>query len=736
MDIRSVSPCSPGKENFVNHLSATPSSGLLGSRRLPLKARRGLVGPTGKNNRLGQIIKLNEVGVSESKKSNFSGALRCFTHGLDQLLAISDPALASTIQKSLLCSTQSSQLEVLLSDHFDAQLSTRQFTELQDYDEGMNYFLSYMEDLEDSLNGYMGADAVTSALLYNIGQVFVRQEHYSDAHNCFLEAWCLSQSALPSVHSFHIRCLYNAGCSEYRQGNNEGAMTIFSNAFGILRELKPSKITSRTMSSDCLLAPVLNCLGVLFYHSSDGDESKALTYLSQALSVGTSSNSHDLRFHATVMNNLGRASFVGLKYEEAVNCYQKALSIRRSILGDDHVDVAATYCNLAQTFHRLGELDAAFENYKEFLRITLPKFGQFHQDVSFARKCIASIHYERGEKKQALDMYKDVIASRIHCLGYHPEVATIYSRMGKIYFDLGDYDAAFNMYTRGLHIELLVLDRNHPNIITTLSNIAQICRLFGDLKTAINVYTHVLSYQARALGFCHADVAATLSKMGLVNYHGGNYWYALDLHLEALRIRRTLFGEDNLEVAGSLNSIGLIFFKLSSYNDALDNFVKCLRIREEILGRTHHDVAIVLYNIAASKLELGDDDSALSCYHESQRIEEMTLGPVHKDVILPLECIADIYQRRGELSKALDHCSQILKIQECGIPLDRTAIAKTLNKMANLNLQLGRAGEAVKFIVDAARIVQNCECANVEIGLTGFDLYACAKLYPEGSPAA
>ena len=43
------------------------------------------------------------------------------------------------------------------------------------------------------------------------------------------------------------------------------------------------------------------------------------------------------------------------EYNQAKELHEKALKIRRKIFGEDHVDVATTYDNLASVYNRLGQ---------------------------------------------------------------------------------------------------------------------------------------------------------------------------------------------------------------------------------------------------------------------------------------------------------------------------------------------------------------------------------------------
>ena len=57
------------------------------------------------------------------------------------------------------------------------------------------------------------------------------------------------------------------------------------------------------------------------------------------------------------------------KYEEALDYYNKALTIRINKLGEDHPDVATTYNNIANVYDSQGKYEEALDYYNKALTI-------------------------------------------------------------------------------------------------------------------------------------------------------------------------------------------------------------------------------------------------------------------------------------------------------------------------------------------------------------------------------
>ena len=77
---------------------------------------------------------------------------------------------------------------------------------------------------------------------------------------------------------------------------------------------------------------------------------------------------------ASVYDSLG-------EYNQAKELYEKALTIRKKIFGEDHADVATSYNNLALVYYNLKEYNQAKELHEKALMIRKQIFGEDHKYV-------------------------------------------------------------------------------------------------------------------------------------------------------------------------------------------------------------------------------------------------------------------------------------------------------------------------------------------------------------------
>jgi tetratricopeptide (TPR) repeat protein len=96
------------------------------------------------------------------------------------------------------------------------------------------------------------------------------------------------------------------------------------------------------------------------------------------------------------------------------------LTIRQTILGNNHPDTAKSYNNLALVLDEKGDYDGALEEYEKSLAIIESVFGT-----------------------------------------NHPITATVYDNIGRVLRAKGDYDGALGQFGKAMAVCESVLGKNH-----------------------------------------------------------------------------------------------------------------------------------------------------------------------------------------------------------------------------------------------------------------------------------
>ena len=228
----------------------------------------------------------------------------------------------------------------------------------------------------------------------------------------------------------------------------------------------------------------------------------------------------------------------------------------------------------------------------------------FQNDSNVSANVVANIYYSLGKYDKAIELYQYIIDFQENVLGTeHPNTAATYNNIALIYVDQRNYPKALEWYQKALTIREKVLGTEHPDTATTYNNIAAVYFYQGDYPKALDWYQKSLAIREKALGMEHPDTAATYNGIGTFYIAQGDYPRALEWLQRSLSIFEKVLGTENLVTATTYNNIAIIYVYQRDFPKALELIKKTLAIRKKILGTEYPDT-ITTYNITKTLRDL------------------------------------------------------------------------------------------------------------------------------------
>ena len=266
-------------------------------------------------------------------------------------------------------------------------------------------------------------------------------------------------------------------------------------------------------------------------------------------------------------------------YDEALLFYEKALEQTKKEYGENHVDAATSYNNIASIYKKQGKYDEALERYNKALDIWKSILSENHVDVALSYNNIASVYDTQGKYNEALELYNKALNILKSILGEnHVCIATSYNNIAMVYDKQGKYDEALELYNKALDILKPILSENHVYVATSYNNIASVYDKQGKYDEALELYNKALDIYKSTLGENHVDVATSYNIIASAYYLQGKYDEALELYYKALNIYKSILGDNHVDVANSYISIALILGYNGNFTNALEYFNKALEI--------------------------------------------------------------------------------------------------------------------------------------------------------------
>jgi CHAT domain-containing protein/tetratricopeptide (TPR) repeat protein len=332
------------------------------------------------------------------------------------------------------------------------------------------------------------------------------------------------------------------------------------------------------------------------------------------------------------------------RYDEALPLGERALDIRKRVLGPENPDVASSLNNLANLYRRRGDYTKAEPLYRHALTIREKLFGPDHPDVATVLNALAILHISKGDYEKAERLLQRALIISEKSFGPdHPDVGIPLNNLAILYKERGDYTKAEPLYQRSLNLKEKALGPEHPDLATTLNNLANLYLTKREYTKAEPIYQRSLSITEKALGREHPYVARALNNLANLYKNRGDYAKAEQL------------------------------------------YQRSLNIKEKALGLEHHDLATTFYNLANLYKQRGDYAKAEPLYQRSLSITEKALGPEHPAVALCLKRLAMLYATNGDIARANAFQSRATAIEERNFA--RTlAIGSERQKLAYLDI--------------------------------------------------
>ena len=299
------------------------------------------------------------------------------------------------------------------------------FTKWSGYNKEEEYYLYLVSSAEKHFRNYQYKEAI---------------EGYSKALKLAVEKNLYGENSLEAavIHN-------DLGVSLHDNKNPESALKEHETALGIRKKLLGEKHPDTALSFLNLGRALTEC----------GNLEEAKVNYDAALKTFLSVYKKSHPDTAYTYTNIGhyfvtcaKAQDSTVMYKKALTQYEKALDIRKIVLGNEHIDVARAYKNIGGVYSALAVLVSgeqrtenckkALEYYQWALDILNANYNEEHPVTSDAYNSMGVAYTTLENYEEAINHYKKAIALREKVDGEeHIESAKLYyNNLGKLYYKL------------------------------------------------------------------------------------------------------------------------------------------------------------------------------------------------------------------------------------------------------------------------------------------------------------
>jgi serine/threonine protein kinase/Tfp pilus assembly protein PilF len=291
-------------------------------------------------------------------------------------------------------------------------------------------------------------------------------------------------------------------------------------------------------------------------------------------------------------------------YAEARQQLERAVELRRRVLGAEHPDTVSSMSELGLLYFSEGKFARAEALLTPVLAIQRRDRGTEHPETLATMNDLAIIAGRQGDYARAVTLLDGVLKIQRRVLGEeHPDTLAVTNNLASNLLSEGKYAEAAELYRKAAEGRLRVLGPQHPATLASLNNLAIAYRNLGDYTRAGEILTAVLETRRHILGERHPDTLDSMSSQALLYQAEGKYAQAEPILEQVVEGRRRVLGEEHSTTLLTLNHLAELFRREGKLERAGTLFNQLLNVRLRVTGPDHANTASVLSSLGAIELE-------------------------------------------------------------------------------------------------------------------------------------
>jgi tetratricopeptide (TPR) repeat protein len=335
-----------------------------------------------------------------------------------------------------------------------------------------------------------------------------------------------------------------------------------------------------------LLVAASDAINALLYVADDLHKAEAYElsqkFAQRALSLSATGSLDEARAFET----LGNVALTLSKYDAAAAHYEASLKIRKTVLGDNHADVARVNGNFSMVLQELGRTDEALAMISSTLEFYSKAPGDNEDSIALCHQNMGNNLKRQGKLQEAMGHYSIGLEMASRTKGT-AKAADLLDNIGTVLESQNKLDEAMEKYLSALKIH--EKEKSDTGIATCHQNIGTVLMQQGKLDAALEHVRKSLEIKRSKLSYEHADCASSHVLIGNILFCSGKFADALDEYTNALRIRKNVYGEMTLKVADVYQSKAMCYFELRDWREAVTFYEATIHIRT-VLGA--HDALL------------------------------------------------------------------------------------------------------------------------------------------------
>jgi tetratricopeptide (TPR) repeat protein len=352
-------------------------------------------------------------------------------------------------------------------------------------------------------------------------------------------------------------------------------------------------------------------------------------------------------------------------YPDAQRQMERAVEIRRRVLGGEHRETLASMQKLAVLYGDEGKYASAELLYTKVLELRTRTLGEDNPDTMDTMDNLASVYSDEGKYPQAEALFTKILGVQRRLLG--EKDSNTLDTMGNLailYFNQGNYERAEPLFTKIFEIRRQTQGEEHPDTLISMNNLAALYKDEAKYGQAEPLDVKVLEVRRRVLGVEHPYTLASMNNLATVYQDEGKYEQAESLNVKVLEVRQRVLGMEHPDTLTSMNNLATVYQNEGKYEQAEPLYTELLELQRRLLGEQHPYTLLSMNNLALLYRHQGKYIQAELLFTKVLEGRRRALGSGHPDTLISTNDLALLYLYRQKYSEAEGLLREVLKTEE------------------------------------------------------------------------
>lgn len=339
---------------------------------------------------------------------------------------------------------------------------------------------------------------------------------------------------------------------------------------------------------------------------------------------------------------------------------------------------AELFSVMAHVYLSLGRFEQAEPLVQKGLTLRKTLYGPSHPEVAKGLYDLGTLLAAQSAYPEAEEAFSAALAIYQTSLGdVSPEGVETLGEIARMEKAQGDYAGAEPLLRKVLQQKSTLFGEEHPVTVNTLNQLGGLLLRMNRHDEAGEVFGEVLALRRKNHGALHPDVAAALNNLAIIRLAQEKFVEAERLFRENLQIVETLYEGPHPRVASALQNLALTLQRKGAYEEAETHYRATVAITRQIFN-AHPALASALLDFGILLALKEAYPEAESSFREALAIYRDMLGDEHEDTAKTRYHLGVLLLDTGRVEEAAPHLRESLDLIQAAYPDDKAGIGRGL----------------------------------------------------------